>query len=91
MPQGNMFRSSNRNRMGSNAIVDQNQGGGSKKAGFPYQIGRGWQTSIAFNMTNPVAGHCCKLTSFQMNMFPNARPSRPVGSTGHFVNYWHVA
>jgi hypothetical protein len=76
--------------MGSNAIVDGNQGGGSKKAGFPYQIGRSYQSSIVFGTTDPVSGRCCKLKNFQMNLFPNARPSRPIGSTGHFVNYWHI-
>ena len=90
MPQGNMFRSSSRNRMGSNAITDQEQGGGSKKAGFPYQIGREWQTSITLGSTDPVSGHCCTLKTLQLNLFPNARPSRPIGSTGHFVKYWHI-
>ena len=40
------MRSSNHNRMGSNAFTDQNQGGGSKKAGFPYMIGRDHNSSI---------------------------------------------
>lgn len=49
--------------------INQNQGGGSKKAGFPYQVGRGWQTSIAFNNTNVVMGKCCKLNSYQTLLF----------------------
>jgi hypothetical protein len=53
--------------------VNQNQGGGSKKAGFPYQVGRGWQTSIAFNNTNVVMGKCCTLKSYQTLLF-----TRPV-------------
>jgi hypothetical protein len=48
---------------------NQNQGGGDKKAGFPYQVGRGWQTSIAFNNTNVVMGHCCRLKSYQTLLF----------------------
>jgi len=49
--------------------INQNQGGGSKKAGFPYMIGRGWQTSIAFNNTNVVQGKCCQLKSYQTLLF----------------------
>jgi hypothetical protein len=49
--------------------INQNQGGGNKKAGFPYMIGRSWQTSIAFNNTNVANGHCCKLSSYQKLLF----------------------
>jgi hypothetical protein len=67
--------------MGSNVNTDINQGGGSKKAGFPYQVGRSYRTSIAFQMTDPVNGHCCKLAGFNTTVFPLARMSRPIGST----------
>ena len=50
-------------------IINQNQGGGEKKAGFPYIVGRGWQTSIAFNNTNVVAGKCCTLDSYKTMLF----------------------
>ena len=79
MPQGNMFRSSSRAQMGSMAIVNQSQGGGSKKAGFPHQIGREMWTTVAFNSCNPVHGHCCKLSSYQFTMNPNVRQSRSIG------------
>jgi hypothetical protein len=49
--------------------INQNQGGGNKKAGFPYQVGRGWQTSIAFDNTNVATGHCCNLKSYQTLLF----------------------
>ena len=49
--------------------INQNQGGGNKKAGFPYIVGRGWQTSIAFNNTNVVQGKCCQLKSYQTLLF----------------------
>lgn len=49
--------------------VNQNQGGGDKKAGFPYMVGRSWQTSIAFNNTNVVKGKCCRLSSYQRLLF----------------------
>ena len=45
--------------------INQNQGGGNKKAGFPYMIGRETNTSIAFNNTNVVLGKCCKLSSLE--------------------------
>jgi len=50
-------------------LITQNQGGGEKKAGFPYMVGRDWQTSIAFNNTNVVAGHCCTLDSYKTMLF----------------------
>jgi hypothetical protein len=49
--------------------VNQNQGGGNKKAGFPYMIGRDYRTSIAFNNTNVVSGKCCTLKSYQTLLF----------------------
>ena len=79
MPQGNPFRGSNHYRSGSNTRTTISQGGGSKKAGFPYQVGRTYSTSIAFGMSNPVAGNCCKLNSFQMNLFPSAKQSTNIG------------
>ena len=72
------------------SIVNQNQGGGNKKAGFPYQVGRSSWTTVAFNMTNPVSGNCCQLKSMQMTLFPNVRPSRPIGSTSNYNTYWRV-
>jgi hypothetical protein len=49
--------------------INQAQGGGNKKAGFPYQVGREWQTSIAFNNTNVVMGKCCTLDSYKTLLF----------------------
>lgn len=67
-----MWSRSNRAAMGSTAITDQNQGGGNKKAGFPYQVGRESWSSIAIeNQT----------LQFAMNTkFPLACVSRGVGS-----------
>jgi len=53
----------------STLIVNQNQGGGNKKAGFPYMVGRDTQTSIAFNNTDVVTGKCCTLKSYQTLLF----------------------
>jgi len=70
------------------SIINQNQGGGNKKAGFAYQIGRSWRTSIAFNNTNVLTGHCCTLKSYQtMNWTSNAHISKPIG-TSSGISYW---
>ena len=45
-----------------------NQGGGSKKAGFPGQVGRGWWTSVFLHSTDPMSGNCCNLNK-QMKTF----------------------
>ena len=70
--------------------INQNQGGGDKKAGFPYQVGRDTWTSIFFNTTDPVNGHCCTLPKMQINLFPNVNQSRPIGSTYTPNTYFRV-
>lgn len=86
----NPFRSSSKAQMGSSVYTTQNQGGGSKKAGFPYQIGRETWTSIALRSTDPAQGHCCQLTKLQVNLFPNANQSRNIGSTYTPNTYFHI-
>jgi hypothetical protein len=91
MPSQNPFRKSNRSRMGSSAYTDSNQGGGSKKAGFPYQIGRIYGVSNILNSTDPVSGRCCTLTKMNTLRFPLARQSRPIGSRyGANYHYWNI-
>ena len=77
---------SNHNRMGSNAITDIKQGGGSKKAGFPYQIGRTSWTPI-YLQSNNYGVRCCKLSTLQFTANPNVRQSRPTGSRVE-ISYW---
>jgi len=43
--------------------INQNQGGGSKKAGFPYIVGRTQWTNIHFR-TSPLQGSCCKKSGY---------------------------
>jgi len=62
-----------------NQTLNQNQGGGNKKAGFPQMVGRETNTSIAFNNTNVVLGKCCKLTSFQSPVRMRMNITRGVG------------
>jgi hypothetical protein len=69
---GNFMKGSNRSQMGSNAVTAQNQGGGSRKAGFPYMIGRDHNSSIFIQ----------NQTLLKWNTLPfgyRVRPSRPVG------------
>jgi hypothetical protein len=77
MPQGSPFASSSRHQMGSNYLTDINQGGGNKKAGFPYIVGRDTWVSIYFSNNNASR----PLSAWNKNVFPLARQSRPVGSS----------
>jgi len=74
-----MFTSTNY-KIRSNTYTNQNQGGGDKKAGFPYEIGRPYGVSIALNSTSPTSGYCVKLNELGQNCFPLNRQSRPIGS-----------
>ena len=67
--------------------INQNQGGGSKKAGFPYQVGRTHWTPI-FLQTNNYSARCCSLRNLQFTANPNVRQSRPTGSNVE-TTYWH--
>jgi hypothetical protein len=74
------------------SIVNQNQGGGSKKAGFPYQVGRDSWASIAINTCNPkvMALKCCSLAKYNKTVMPMANFSRPIGSTTQSNTYYHI-
>lgn len=91
MPQGNPFKNANKSQLGSNVNTVIKQGGGNKKAGFPYAVGRSSWTSITMNNTDPVSGKCCTLSSYNTTIFPLARQSRPIGSK-YSSNYrkWHI-
>ena len=59
--------------MGSNAITDQNQGGGSKKAGFPYTVGRIYGVSLIHKMSQPLSAWAITPIGSR-----NVRQSRPI-------------
>ena len=61
------------------SITNQNQGGGNKKAGFPYLVGRDSWTSIALKQTKQYLDEDTQGLRFTLN--PNVRQSRPVGMT----------
>jgi len=73
----------------SGSITNLPQGGGNKKAGFPYIIGRSYQTSIAFDAVDPVHGHCCTLAYLNKRNLKLANISRNIGRNYNH-NYWHV-
>ncbi len=53
------------------SLVNQNQGGGSKKAGLPYIVGRSSASSLVLKYTPP-------LTSLRQTMFFTRNTVRPV-------------
>jgi hypothetical protein len=95
MPKRNPFsrEGSLRSSFGSNALTTQGQGGGDKKAGFPYQVGRSWQTSLVLHSTAPRTGQCCKLNDMKtlpISWSRGVRQSRPIGvQPGQFYYNYH--
>ena len=79
MPKGGAWSNSNRNRMLSNVNTVQNQGGGEKKAGFPYQIGREHWTSIFLHTVDPINGRCCNRGKIATTMVFTKNTVRPIG------------
>lgn len=72
------------------SIVNQNQGGGNKKAGLPQQIGRSYWFPIALtthqsrNTLYDVNG----IFGLQRTVNPNICQSRPVSSWTNGNTYW---
>jgi len=72
------------------SIANQNQGGGAKKAGFPYQIGKDSWTSVFVQTCDPLSSTpCCTLTATNTLLFPLASISRPIGRS-YNAKYWHI-
>jgi hypothetical protein len=80
MPQGGAWSNSNKTRMLSNVSTVRNQGGGEKKAGFPYQIGRDSWASIFFHSVDPINGRCCNGTKIGTTMVFTKNTVRPTGN-----------
>jgi len=64
--------------------LNQNQGGGPKKAGLPETIGMNTAWDNIFIIPKP-------LSVWQFTMFPNVRVSRPIGSNLSPNTYWKGA
>ena len=60
--------------MDSNAQTNQKQGGGSKKAGFPYMIGRIYGVSNISKMSQPLSSWAITPVGSR-----NTKQSRPIG------------
>jgi hypothetical protein len=86
------FQASNHHQMGSNAINSQKQGGGDKKAGLVYQVGRTQWTNIALgtnqNFFWPSRKRCCTASQLAV-LQTKSSISRPIGSTLQPVPYWN--
>jgi hypothetical protein len=67
------------------ATTNQNQGGGDKKGGLPYQVGRSWH----FNGFLKEHQSANNLTSLKKT-FVFANSSRPVGSWTNGNTYWKI-
>jgi hypothetical protein len=66
--------------------ITRNQGGGNKKAGLPFMVGRTAWDSI-YMMNNNVTQHCCGLQILKVTANPNVKQSRSIGS-GVTMSYW---
>jgi hypothetical protein len=64
------------------SITNQAQGGGNKKAGFPYLVGRDSAASIGFH------GIPQKLSILQMPLTTSVSQSRPIGVTPSAGRYY---
>lgn len=88
-PNSAFSSSASRSVIGSNSQTNYNVGGGNKKAGFPYQIGRDSWTSIYLGTSNlgKVSG-CGGLKCFQTLRYTGTvHQSRPQGSPVT-TSYW---
>ena len=74
-----------------NTTINENQGGGNKKAGFAYQVGRNSWSSIYINGGHPgqVSFRCCNFAKTMTTANPNVCISRPIGSTVASNTFFH--
>jgi hypothetical protein len=72
------------------SITNRPQGGGDKKAGFPYQVGRISWSEVAIGTCQPgVPTACCTLSQIMKTVNPNVRVSRPIGRNIG-LSYWNI-
>lgn len=87
MPGNGFSSKATRNNMGSTLATTITQGGGDKKAGFPYQIGR--PASSYHGPRGPPAPLARPLRVWNTTLvFSNI--TRPIGSSATNVTYWHL-
>jgi hypothetical protein len=80
MPKGGAWSNSNKTQMMSNVATVINQGGGDKKAGFPYIVGRSSWSSQFIRGVDPVGGKCCKRENLFEMKYTVKNTVRPVGN-----------
>jgi hypothetical protein len=66
-------------------LINRDQGGGEKKAGFPYQVGRTMWSTIYMGTDN--VNNCCRLSNLKITRNPRVKFNRPMGATVA-VPYW---
>ena len=72
--------------------TNANQGGGAKKAGLVYQIGRSSWSSIFLGSTDPIGGKCCSLKQqMTMKYTPSNYQARNTGPNQANQKYFRVA
>ena len=77
-----MVYSSSKKTSRISSLVNQNSGGGSKKAGFPYQIGRNSWSSIYIDACDPSHKRdfkCCTLDMMKKPEKSTTSQTRPIG------------
>jgi len=81
-----LLNSAKRARYASTTSV-QNQGGGSKKAGFPYLVGRSSWSSLFMGPIKCFKDRtvCCNRSQLAMT-YTKANPVRPIGRAGVAYN-----
>ena len=75
-----------------NSIINQNQGGGNKKAGFPNMVGRDSWTTIYYQGDRVGKGTCCNRNQLMQLSFTNRNVhlSRPIGGDVRTTYYRNV-
>jgi hypothetical protein len=62
------------------SIMNSDQGGGNKKAGFAYQVGKNSWSQIFISNVNPTgSGNCCTLDTINKMTGPFSNISRQTG------------
>ena len=74
------------------SIINVNQGGGNKKAGLPYQVGRpyGFPIAMRVSQTRNTLFKLGDVQGLRFTVNPNVSISRPIGSTLNNVPYWKL-
>jgi len=74
------------------SIINVNQGGGDKKAGLPYQVGRpyGFPIAMRVSQTRNTLFEMGSVHGLRFTVNPNVSISKPIGSTLIPNTYWKI-